>query len=136
MVAHVRRRCRPEAGAGLIGVVGGLGAFLAFLLLACHVLVHLYATSVVTAAAFDAARIVSGSDGGPAAQADAIAHAQGLVGRWSDDVELTFTRVDEEQVVLRAQAQSPALLPRTLGRLTEVGVIDREVRVRRETFRP
>jgi hypothetical protein len=124
-----------EAGTGIVGTLAGAAAVLLFLLLAAHVLVHLYATSVVTAAAFDAARIVSGSDGGPAAQQQALDHARGLLGRWADDVDLAFVRVDDEQVVLRARGDSPALLPRTLNQVAGIGVIEREVVIRTERFR-
>jgi hypothetical protein len=124
-----------ETGTGLVGTLAGTTVLLFFLLLAAHVLVHLYATSVVTAVAFDAARIVSGSDGGPAAEASALDHARGLLGRWADDVDLEFTQIDEEQVVVRVHAQSPALLPRALNQLRGVVAIDREVVVRAERFR-
>jgi hypothetical protein len=124
-----------ERGTGLVGTLTGTTALLLFLLLAAHVLVHLYAVSVVTAAAFDAARIVSGSDGGPGAQQDAVEHAHGLLGRWAQDVDLTFVQVDEEQVVLRVRALSPALLPRALDQLAGVGAIERDVVVRTERFR-
>jgi hypothetical protein len=131
----IRSAADEEAGTGLVGTLAGFAAVVLFLLLATQVLVHLYATSAVTAAAYDAARIVSGSDGGPASQDEAVAHAQGLLGRWSDQVLLEFTRTDGEQVVLRVTGQSPALLPRALNHLTGVGGIEREIVVRTERFR-
>jgi hypothetical protein len=129
------RRLAGESGAGLVATLAGLLAFLLFLTLSAHVLVHLYATSVVTAVAFDAARVVSGSDGGPAQQAAALRHARGVLGRWEGDVDLAFTRVDDDEVVLRVRARSPALLPRAWVSVTGLGAIDREVRLRREVFR-
>jgi hypothetical protein len=50
---------RADAGTGMVGTLSGFGAFMGFLLLATQLLVHLYASSAVTAAAYDAARIAS-----------------------------------------------------------------------------
>ena len=54
-------RVRGDEGAGLIGTIAGVLVFLAFLLFAVQLLVGLYATSAVTSAAFDGARLVAGS---------------------------------------------------------------------------
>jgi hypothetical protein len=56
-----------ETGTGLLSAVVGVGAFLTLMLFAVHLVLNLYATSVLSAVAFDAARVVSGSDGGAAA---------------------------------------------------------------------
>ena len=47
---------RADRGAGLVSAVAGVVAFLAFLFFAVQLLYNLYATSVVTATAYDAAR--------------------------------------------------------------------------------
>jgi hypothetical protein len=52
-----------EAGSSSIASVFGVAIFLGFLLLATQVLVHLYATSTVSAVAFDEARRASGGGG-------------------------------------------------------------------------
>ena len=69
-----------EHGSGMVSSVVGVTAFLALLMFAVQLALNLYATSTVTAAAFDAARIVAGGDGGPAAELDAAAHLQALLG--------------------------------------------------------
>jgi hypothetical protein len=134
-VAPTRVRCGREDGTGMIGTVSGLLAFLLFLLLAVHVLVHLYATSAVTAVAFDAARVVSGHDGGSAGEAHARLEAQRMLGRWGKDVELSFAGSTPDEVVLSVRARSPALLPRAVGAVTGIGEIERKIRVRRERLR-
>lgn len=123
-----------ERGTALLGTLTGFAALLFFLLLATQVLVHLYATSVVTAATHDAARIVSGADGGPGSEDAAIAHAEALLGTWASDVSLRFLRTDDDAVVLEVRARSPALLPRTLNSLVGIGDIEREIVLRRERF--
>lgn len=50
---------RGEAGTGTVGTVVGVLMFLVLLLFASQLLLHLYATSVVNAAAFDALRVAS-----------------------------------------------------------------------------
>jgi hypothetical protein len=82
------------------------------------VLLNLYAVSTVTAAAFDAARVVAGVEGGPAAEPEAERHARQLLGRVGDDARFTWSYVDSdgrpgaEHVALRVQADSPSrLLP-------------------------
>jgi hypothetical protein len=119
----------------MIGAVSGLLAFLLFLLLAVHVLVHLHATSVVTAVAFDAARMVSGYDGGSAGEAQARAEAERMLGRWGQQVQLSFDGSSRDEVVLSVRARSPALLPRVWGDLTGIGRIERDIRLRREILR-
>lgn len=57
----------------------GVAIFLAFLLLATQVLVHLYAVSTVTAVAFDSARRASAAGG---ACADVQADARARLGSW------------------------------------------------------
>src|SRR4051794_3414168 len=49
-------RCRGDAGTGLVSLLGGVLVFLVFLLFACHLLIGLYARSVVAGAAFDGAQ--------------------------------------------------------------------------------
>lgn len=51
-----------QAGESAVTAVFGVGVFLAFLLLAAQVLVHLHTSSVVAAAAFDGATIAAGRD--------------------------------------------------------------------------
>ena len=56
------RRCRGDAGTGLISLLGGVLVFLVFLFFACHLLIGLYARSVVAGAAFDGAQHLARHD--------------------------------------------------------------------------
>lgn len=126
------RRLHDDAGAGLVSSLAGILAFLAFLLFAAQILVHLFATSYVNAAAFDAARLVSG--GGDVSSAQAREHGLGVLGSFADRVSAFDVVVGEEQVTVRVRAASPALLPATFGRVTGTASIDRTVTLRRERF--
>jgi hypothetical protein len=109
------------------------------MMFAVQVLYNLYATSVVTAAAFDAARVVAG---GAAtgdrrdAEADGRARFRALVGRYAArHVEtLDFGESTDDVIVLHVRARNPSLLP---GRpaAAAFGTIDRRIRVRVERFR-
>jgi hypothetical protein len=98
---------------------------------------NLFATSVVTAAAFDAARVVSGSAGGPRAEAVAERHVRALLGRYEERGDLSFewrypdTGGDgrPDVVELRVVATHPTRLSR-LG--LPFSQVDRTVRVRLE----
>jgi hypothetical protein len=98
---------------------------------------NLYATSVVTAAAFDAARVVAGADGSEAA---AERQARELLDGY-DAADLTFewryTSTDGDAVPdiveLRVVARHPtSLLP---ARVVPYQEVDRTVRVRLERVR-
>ena len=124
------RRLGEETGAGLISSVAGVTVFLAFLLFAAQVLTHLFATSFVNAAAFDAARIASGSS---AVSEDAAeAHGRSVLGSFASRVSSFDVEIGEEAVRVRVQARSPALLPATFGRVAGTSSIDRSVTLRRE----
>lgn len=105
-------------------------AFLAFLMFAVQVLIHLFATSIVSAAAFDAARLASGSEA--VTEQAAQAHGMGILGRFSDRVTDFDVTVGAESVSVSVRAKSPALLPRAWGRVIGAESIDRTVVVRRE----
>ena len=123
------QRLDEEAGVGLVSSVAGIFVFLAFLLFAAQVLVHLFATSYVNAAAFDAARLASGS-AGDAAQARE--HGMDVLGSYSERVSTFDVAVGAESVTVHVQARSPALLPAMFGRVLGTSSIDRRVTLRRE----
>jgi Flp pilus assembly protein TadG len=125
----LRRLREEEDGNGVFSAVSGFLAFLAFLLMATQLLIHLYATSVVTAAAHDAARIASGSTGTAGA---AQAHAMSVLGGLGASVQSLTVSDGGDHVVVRVQARSPALLPRQFGDLTGISSIDREIIMRKE----
>lgn len=94
---------------------------------------HLYATSAVTAAAFDGARLVAAADS-PVGEDEAEAHVRSILGRYGDRLDVTF-EPDPDAVVLRVRAQNPSLLPSALRRPLRIDRIDRTVRVRIERRR-
>jgi hypothetical protein len=110
----------------MIGTVMGVAVFLLFLLFAVQVLLGLYATTVVNAAAFDAAASVAAQDGNGASRAEAAArrHIGALAAR------ATFTwDMEDDAVRLTVVAPRPRLLD------LAAPDIRRTVRVRRERVR-
>jgi len=126
---------RDERGGGPLSVWFGFVVFLSLLLFAVQVLYNLYATSVVTSVAFDAARRVAAAEGGgTAAVAPAETAAREALGEYGDRVAFEWS-LDGDVVALRVQAQNPGfLLPVHAGPVA-FGDIDRTVRVRVERFR-
>ena len=121
-----------------MSTTAGTTVFLVLLLFAVQVLYNLYATSVVTAAAYDAARVVAGA----AARGNTVdAEEQGrarfreLVGRYATKhVEtLDFSESTDDVVVLHVRSRNPNLLLGRTGRAA-FGVIDRRIHVRVERF--
>ena len=103
-----------ERGSGLLPAVAGVTVFLVLLLFAVQVLLGLYATSVVTGAAYDAARQVAAGAEEPAAEA----HARSVMGRYGERVEFEWS-VEGDDVVLHVVG----------------GDVDRTVRARIECVR-
>lgn len=89
-----------------------------------QVALRLYTTSVVTSAAYDAARLVATGDGRAAAEA----HARSLLGDLGPDAVFEWN-AGTDAVRLRVVVEPPHLLP-------PVDVIDRTVTVRLERTRP
>jgi hypothetical protein len=124
-----------------VGTLAGFMVFLCFLFLAVHVLVGLYATSVVTASALDGARRVAGArvehdDAASVQRArrDAEAHVRELLGRAGSRARFDWSGSDADEVQLRVTMPAPRLLP-ALGRTLGLDEIDRTVRVRVERQR-
>jgi hypothetical protein len=115
-----------ERGTGLIGTVVGVLVFLSFLLFATQLVLSLYATSVVTAVTYDAAKTVAGADAGASddARREATVVARRALGRLGEQVELRWS-TDGDDVVLRVRAPRASLL----------GDVERTVRVRVEAVR-
>lgn len=124
-----------ESGAGVISSMLGVFVFLLLLLFAVQVLYGLYATSVVTAVTYDAAKAVAGSDGGDAARAAAQRNATSQLGRYGRDVTFDWGESDDDAVRLEVRARRPSFLPRELVGDTFLGDIVRTVRVRTEKTR-
>lgn len=125
----------------MVSSVVGVTAFLAMLLFAVQLVLNLYATSTVTAAAFDGARIVAGADGGPAAEPEAEARIRTLLGRYDDTGSLelsweyrdTDARPGPDVVALTVDADHPTRLLRVMP--VPYQHIVRTVVVRMETVR-
>jgi hypothetical protein len=121
-----------ERGTAVIGTLVGFCVFMVFLLLAVQTLVHLYATSTLTSAAFDAAHRVAASPDGAASIPMAQTDAQRSLGSFgTSHTRFAWVRADGAEVVLRVQAQSPGFLPLPAS----FRRIDRTVTVRVERFR-
>jgi hypothetical protein len=101
--------------------------FLLLLLLATQTLVRLYATSTVSAAAFDAARRVATG----ASPDDAEQHARATLGSYGSRPTFQWS-LDPDDVTLTVDAPSPLFGPASWSGL---GHIHRTVHVRREVFR-
>lgn len=115
-----------------MSAIFGVAIFLGFLLFATQVLLHLYATSAVTAVAFDSARAVAASSGASRVQAEA--NARDLLGAYGRDVRFQWAETPDE-VVLVVSGPTPAPLIEAVADLGSFSGIRREVRVRKEGFR-
>lgn len=131
-----------ERGQSSIGAIAGTTVVLAFLFVCVHLIVGLYATSTVTAEAYDAARRVASADidhGDPVARARAQSTAESdarrSLGPFRERVQpFDWTGTDDDVVRLRVRAESPSLLAFGAGPLG-VEHIDRTVTVRVERVR-
>ena len=97
-----------------------------------QVLFNLYATSAVTAAAFDGARLAAG-DGGDREIAEA--HVHEILGEYSRRPGFALTWTDDpagEDVILTVRAENPGFLPRAVRAPIGFDTIERTVRVRIE----
>jgi hypothetical protein len=132
----MRRLARDETGTGLVPMIGGFVVFLALLTFAVQLCLNLYATTAVTGAAYDAARIVAGSEAGgeESARLEAEAHARQVLGRLGEQTRFEWI-VDGDDVALRVQAVNPRVVLPALGAQLGFDTVDRTVRVRREVLR-
>jgi hypothetical protein len=125
----------PERGAGLIGTIAGVSVFLAFLLFAVQLLVNLYSATVVTSAAYDAARTLATTEGQPPSVAD-VANAESfgrsLLGGRGDEADFQWDLSDPAVVSLRIRVDSPRFLFSAIDGALGFDSIDRTVNVRVE----
>lgn len=130
-------RRHDDRGTGLVPTVTGVLVFLLLLTVALQVLVGLYATSVVSSSAWDAARTAAayrstGADGDSVVRRQVTEELQSrLKGfrevsvEWSDDVE---------SVQLTVRARRPSFVPGDFNVPGSLDWIERTVTVRRETL--
>lgn len=123
---------RSEDGSGPISAVFGVAIFLGFLLFATQTLVHLYATSTVTTAAFDAARRGAAEGGGGCA--DAAARVRALLGDYGQRAAVACDQ-GPDQVQVTVTAPSPANLLAGFGTGLGLSDIERTAAVRVEQLR-
>ncbi|MBO0693669.1 MAG: hypothetical protein J2P58_12280 [Acidimicrobiaceae bacterium] len=121
-----------DRGTAYIGTLVGSAIFLFFLLLAVQTIVHLFATSTVSAAAYDAAHAVATD---PGRRTEEIPRAEALarqkLGGLGRRVRFNWEEVDGQQVVLEVSVRTPGFLP--FG--SSLMQIDRRIVVRTERFR-
>jgi hypothetical protein len=116
----------------MVGTLVGVTMFLFLLLLGTQTLLHLYAASTLAAVTNEAADGVADAGGSPDAVAGAQEDALDRLGAFgAQHTTFTWVEVDGTQVVLRAVALAPGLLPlpASWDRLTTT------VTVRTERFR-
>lgn len=129
-----------ERGAGTFGTAAGFVVFLLLMFSAVQILFNLYATSMVTAAAHDAAREVAGfgaSGDRCRAAVEADADFATALGGYGDagHASLEWTCTDPDIVRVRVTATHPSILPSRLGGLLSLSELDRTIEVRIEDAR-
>ena len=115
-----------DRGVGAVTTVVGVTVFLAMMLLAAQILLNLYATSVVTSAAFDAARVTAAGGTERAGEA----RARELLGRRGESALVEVSRRNGV-VTARLRVDNPALIP-GLARRLALARVDRTVTMRAE----
>jgi hypothetical protein len=131
---------RRSRGAGLLSTASGLGLFLLLLLVAVQLCVTLYARSLTTSAAYDAARTVAGHRS-IASRCDARVTAEAefrrQLGRFgAERAQLFWESLDDPDVIrVRVVAPTPSLLPAAARAALGLGATDRTLEVRVERFR-
>ncbi|MEM9203760.1 MAG: TadE/TadG family type IV pilus assembly protein [Actinomycetota bacterium] len=123
----------------MIGVTAGILVFLLLLFAAVQILFNLYATSMVTSAAHEAARDVAGYDSATdrcAAVADAEAGFIEALGSYGRDgyARLTWNCAGPDVVSVQVTANHPTVLPARMAGLLSLGQVDRTIVVRVEEF--
>ena len=121
----------------MVATSGGVLVFLTLLLVAVQILYGLYATSMVTAAAHEAAHEVASVDhliDRCSAIGPAEARLRDRLGDYADAADLTldWTCSDAAAVRLRVRATHPGLLPGRLAGLSPLAELDRTITVRVE----
>jgi hypothetical protein len=125
---------QEDGGTAIVGTIAGVTVFLLMMLLAVQVTVRMYATSTLTAVAFDAAHEVASAAPADriAVEQDATAGALASLGGFGRaNTTFKWMEADDRQVVLEVVGRSAAFLPLPAG----VTRIERTVTVKTEQFR-
>jgi hypothetical protein len=135
-------RLSGDAGTGLIATFAAVLVFLAFLLFAVQLLISLFATSAVTSAAFDGARMVAGArtahrDPGSVLAARRLAESRmrAELGTFGATVRFDWSGSDDQEVQVRIEGDAPRFFFPGLQHLAGSDHIDRSARVRVEAWR-
>ncbi len=144
-------RLRPvdEQGSSLVSTVFGVLMFLVMLLFAVQVTTHLHATTVVTTAAFDAARLVSGSADLATGAVDntcrppteselarADTHLADLLGGlWEAGGTSDWRATSADEVIVTVSVPTPARVVGGVGVIAGLDRIERTVSLTRECLR-
>ena len=103
--------------------------FLVFLLFAVQVLWSLYATTVVTSAAYDAGRLAARTGDATAGEA----RFESSIGSYDADVSISVP-AGEGVVTVTVTGENPSMLPDRFARVMPFGRIDRTIEIRNEVF--
>jgi len=124
----------------MIGTSTGFLVFLLLMFAAVQILFNLYATTMVTTAAHQAATRVAGFDASadrcaavPAAEA-AFVDALGRYGR-EGHATLSWTCADPQRVIVVVTADHPTVLPRAVAGIFGLSHLRKTIQVRAETKR-
>lgn len=135
-------RLDGDDGTGLIATLAAVLVFLALLLLAVQILVDRYATTALTSAAFDGARMVAGArsdHADPEAQAAARVRAEAAMrdelGQFGRTMQIDWRGTDADTVQVRLRGDAPRFLLPGLAHDLGAEHLDRTVRVRVEAWR-
>ncbi len=123
-----------EDGSSAITSVFGVLIFLGFLMLATQVLLHLYATSTVSAVAFDTARRAA-AEGADCASVDAAQRIRRSLGDYGHVIDDPVCTTEGEDTVVTVTGPTPARLADAFGGGVGLDRIERTARVRTEQFR-
>ena len=129
-----RRLQRDDDGSSAITSVFGVLIFLGFLMLATQVLVHLYATSTVSAIAFDTARRAA-AEGADCDSTDAASSVRRALGDYGQRIDDPVCARDGDQTVVTVSGPTPARLADAFGGGLGLDRIERTARVRTEDVR-
>lgn len=119
-----------ESGGVPVSSLFGFAVFLGLLLLATQVLVHLYATSTVTAVAFDTARRAA-ADGSACPSTEEV---RARLGGWGARATVTCSSVAGGSTTVTISGPSPAASLRLYADLSGLGTIERSATVRTEEW--
>lgn len=134
------RRPRCERGAGLLSTSFGFLVFLLLMFAAVQIMFNLYATTMVTSAAHDAAMKVAGYDASsdrcaavPAAEASFV-ESLGEYGQ-AGHASLEWNCLDPDRVVVVITADHPTVLPPAVAGIFGLSHLRKTISIRTEMKR-